>query len=85
MGEHGSHSELNSLPAQVPVPGKLPAMSEQGCPECGAENFIQIDLTLADDTELTFCSCHRCENRWWNKGGKALKLDAVLKLARKSK
>ncbi len=63
----------------------FPAMSEQGCPECGAADFIRIDLTVADDTEVTFCSCHRCENRWWDKGGKALPLNAVLKLARKSK
>lgn len=70
---------------QMPARGKLPAMSDRGCPECGAADFIQIDLRLADETEVTFCSCHRCENRWWNKSGKALPLNAVLKLARKSK
>ncbi|MDH3425961.1 MAG: hypothetical protein OEM22_04740 [Acidimicrobiia bacterium] len=54
------------------------------CTECGAADAIQIDLELPDGTQVLFCSCHRCENRWWNSGGKELALDAVLKLARKA-
>lgn len=54
------------------------------CTECGAEDAIQIELKLPDGTEVYFCSCHRCENRWWDRGGEALALDAVLDLARKT-
>jgi hypothetical protein len=40
-------------------------------------------MTLPDGTEINFCSCHRCENRWWDKEGKPLALHAVLQMARK--
>ena len=60
-------------------------MSQQLCPECGASDFIEIDLTLPDQSDVTFCSCHRCENRWWNRDGEPMPLDDVLKLARKAK
>ena len=53
------------------------------CTQCGARDAIQIEMTLPDGTEVNFCSCHRCENRWWDKEGKSLALDAVLQLARK--
>ncbi len=53
------------------------------CDNCGARDAIQIEMTLPDGTEVHFCSCHRCENRWWNREGEALGLDAVLDLARK--
>jgi len=54
------------------------------CTECGAPDAIQIDLELPDGTQVLFCSCHRCENRWWNSNGKELALEAVLKMARKA-
>jgi Zn-finger nucleic acid-binding protein len=44
---------------------------------------IQIELTLPDGTEVDFCSCHRCESRWWNQDGEALELDTVLEMARR--
>lgn len=59
------------------------ASSRLECATCGATNVIEIELTLPDGTEVNFCSCHQCENRWWNRDGKALALDAVLDLARK--
>ena len=55
------------------------------CPECGADDGIEIELRLADDTFVNFCSCHQCEARWWNRDGKSLALDDVLKLAGKPK
>lgn len=53
------------------------------CAACGADSVIQIELTLADGTEVSFFSCHRCESRWWNRDGEDLGLDAVLDLARR--
>jgi len=52
------------------------------CTECGASDVIQIEMKLPDGTEVLFCSCHACENRWWNQDGEPMELDAVLKLAR---
>ncbi len=53
------------------------------CDNCGARDAIQIEMTLPDGTEVHFCSCHRCENRWWNREGESLGLDAVLDMARR--
>ena len=53
------------------------------CERCGAASVIQIELTLPDGTEVDFCSCHRCESRWWNQDGEALELDTVLEMARR--
>lgn len=52
------------------------------CSECGQSSVIQIELTLPDGTQVIFCSCHRCETRWWDRDGQQLGLDAVLDLAR---
>ena len=68
----------------------LPAMSRRRgtpvaplqCSTCGANNVIQIELTLPDGTEVNFCSCHQCEDRWWDRDGEPLELDVVLELAR---
>lgn len=59
-------------------------MSENSCPDCGASDFIEIELNLPDGTEVRFCSCHRCETRWWNRDGRSLGLEEVLELARES-
>ena len=55
------------------------------CGTCGADSVIQIELTMADGTEVDFFSCHKCESRWWNRDGEDLALDAVLDLARRPK
>ena len=38
---------------------------------------------LPDETEVHFYSCHKCEEKWWNRDGKQLSLSEVLELARK--
>jgi DNA-directed RNA polymerase subunit M/transcription elongation factor TFIIS len=53
------------------------------CPSCGAQDAIQIELTLPDDSEVTFNSCHRCEHRWWLSESEVLDLNTVLEKARK--
>jgi hypothetical protein len=52
------------------------------CGSCGSDGVIQIDLTLADGTDVIFNSCHQCESRWWSRDGEDLELGAVLDLAR---
>ncbi len=60
-----------------------PAVSEPvACTECGSNDAIQIDMTLPDGTSVHFCSCHRCENRWWDHEGESLGLENVLEIVR---
>lgn len=53
------------------------------CAKCGAADAIQIEITLPDETDVTFNSCHRCEYRWWESGSDVLDLTAVLEKARR--
>ncbi len=62
---------------------KRPTTGGLRCTTCGEESVIMIELRLPDGTEVDFCSCHRCESRWWNRDGEHLALDAVLDLTRR--
>jgi len=53
------------------------------CSACGAADAIQIEITLPDQSDVTFNSCHRCENRWWKSGSTVLDLTTVLEKARR--
>lgn len=54
------------------------------CPVCAAADVIQIEQKLPDGTEVTFFSCHKCEEKWWDRAGEALSLAQVLELARRN-
>ena len=51
------------------------------CNTCGQNSVIQIELTLPDGSEVVFCSCHRCESKWWDRDGEVLDLDALINVA----
>ena len=53
------------------------------CNTCGKNSVIQIELTLPDGSEVVFCSCHRCESKWWDRDGEVLDLDALNDVARR--
>jgi len=53
------------------------------CPRCGARDVIEIRQRLPESVELYFFSCHRCEERWWDRDGERLTLADVLALARR--
>jgi Zn-finger nucleic acid-binding protein len=53
------------------------------CNTCGQNSVIQIELTLPDGSEVVFCSCHRCESKWWDRDGEVLDLDALIDVARR--
>ena len=53
------------------------------CSKCGAADAIQIEITLPDESDVTFNSCHRCEHRWWESGSAVLDLTTVLEKARR--
>ncbi|MCB1245744.1 MAG: hypothetical protein KDB69_00595 [Acidimicrobiia bacterium] len=48
------------------------------CTSCGQSSVIEIAMTLPDDTEVVFCSCHVCEARWWDKGGEQIDVDRII-------
>ena len=52
------------------------------CPHCGGEDCIQIEINLETEDTVLFCSCRRCESKWWEReDGVAIGLDEVLDLA----
>mgnify|MGYP001823514639 FL=1 len=53
------------------------------CNSCGQNSVLQIELTLPDGSEVVFCSCHRCESKWWDRDGVRLDLDALIDVARR--
>ncbi len=53
------------------------------CPNCGARDVIQIQQKLPGETEVHFYSCHKCEEKWWDRDGEPVSLSEVLELARK--
>ena len=53
------------------------------CSQCGAHDAIQIEITLPDDSDVTFNSCHRCEHRWWESDSEVIDLTTVLEKARR--
>lgn len=54
------------------------------CPKCGVDDVIEIRQKLPDGTELHFCSCHKCNQKWWDRDGEQLELADVLELTRKA-
>jgi hypothetical protein len=65
---------FRTMGRQEPTTGLL-------CAECGNDSVIQIELTLPDGSEVIFCSCHRCESKWWDRDGDHLELDALIDLS----
>ena len=55
------------------------------CPTCGAAEVIEIRHKLESDVELFFFSCHRCEERWWDKSGQSVSLREVLEIVRRAR
>ena len=53
------------------------------CPQCGVNDVIEIHHKLDTDIELVFFSCHRCEEKWWDRDGETVALREVLDLARR--
>jgi len=64
----------------VTLMGRKMTTSGLLCAACGQDSVIQIELSLPDGTQVQFCSCHRCEAKWWDRDGEQLALDAVLDL-----
>ena len=46
-------------------------------------DVIEIQQKLPDETQVHFYSCHKCEEKWWNRDGEPMSLSEVLQLARK--
>ncbi len=55
------------------------------CPQCGVNDVIEIRHHLPDGTEVQFFSCHKCEEKWWDRGGQQIDLRQVLEMVRKAR
>jgi hypothetical protein len=55
------------------------------CPVCGINDVIEIKHRLPDGSEVQFFSCHKCEEKWWDKAGQLIDLRQVLELVRKAR
>lgn len=55
------------------------------CPQCGITDVIEIEHKLPEGIEVIFFSCHRCEEKWWDRAGTTLDLRDVLELVRTHK
>lgn len=55
------------------------------CPTCGTRDVIEIRHVLPDEIEVHFFSCHKCEEKWWDRDGQTVELRDVLDLARKTR
>ena len=53
------------------------------CPRCKVDDVIEIHQKLPDGTEVDFFSCHKCDERWWDRDGKEIALADVLRMARR--
>lgn len=53
------------------------------CPRCSVNDVIEIHQKLPDGTEVDFFSCHKCDERWWDRNGKEIALSDVLRMARR--
>lgn len=65
--------------------GRQTSTSGLRCKTCGDNSVIQIELMLPDGSQVVFCSCHRCESKWWDRDGEHLELDALVDVARKDR
>lgn len=55
------------------------------CARCHAEDVIEIHQKLPDGTEIDFFSCHKCDEKWWDRNGQEIALSEVLELARRAR
>ena len=55
------------------------------CSRCQVEDVIEIHQKLPDGTEIDFFSCHKCDEKWWDRNGREIALSEVLELARKAR
>ena len=54
------------------------------CPQCGAGDVIEIKNKI-DEIEIDFFSCHRCEEKWWDRSGQSVSLREVLDIVRRAR
>ena len=53
------------------------------CSQCGGRRVTAITMTLTDGSVVDFASCHSCEHKSWQQGGRDLDIATVLSKARK--
>jgi len=54
-------------------------MESGTCPQCHEGDLITISMTVGG-RDLSFCTCHHCEAKWWYRDGDPVPLDSVIGL-----
>ena len=62
-----------------------PASALAVCGSCGGSRVTAITMTLTDGSSVDFTSCHSCESKSWQQGGRELDITTVLGKAQKHK
>ena len=50
------------------------------CPACGTGDLITISMSITDDRDVSFTTCHLCEAKWWFKDDDLVPLASVIGL-----
>ena len=53
------------------------------CAACASRRITAITMTLTDGSVVDFTSCHSCERKSWQQGGRDLDIATVLSKAKK--
>lgn len=48
------------------------------CRECGSDDTVSIEMTVAGNV-VVFIACHRCEAHSWERDGRSVELDEVIR------
>ena len=54
------------------------------CPECDAQEAMEIVINLTEDDSVRFFQCRACDGRWWERDGSPIALEKVLDLTARS-
>ena len=60
--------------------GEMTAQRNPICPACGTGDLITISMSITDDRDVSFTTCHLCEAKWWFKDDDLVPLASVIGL-----
>ncbi len=62
-----------------------PVRALAACASCGSRRVTAITMTLTDGSVVDFASCHSCERKSWQQGGRDLDIATVLSKAKRTR
>ncbi len=81
----GADRAPRAVPHAVPAVSLVttPVRTLATCVACGGHRVTAISMTLTDGSVVDFSSCHACEHKSWQQGGRDLDIATVLTKATK--